>query len=874
MGVVRFSIDPRLVRELTQALPLKVFVETGTYEGDSVAAARPYFDELHTVEIADDLYERAAERFAGDDSVHVHHGDSAEILGELRPKLQRKAVLYWLDAHWCGSELERNEGGSPLLAELAAIGKLSKRDVVLIDDARLFMAPPPPPANPEQWPTLDQVLGALGASSSSHELIVIDDVLTFAPKEVSESLRQFARAGAVDLLAELKSSQQVAEQLERIGTVIEKRQAASDRREEGEQGRLGKVVRTLKSVQEELGEQRSDYAARLERFNGALTALQRQLGEQRGEDQVVLGEVRGAITALQTHSRDRDLAGPIGEVLSGFEAMRGELEDQRRLSNGRIGELNAGLGSIRTGVEELKGEALENLTGSVEALRAELQEQKGMGNGRVEELSEGLGAIRSRVDQLKSETLAELATGVEGLRAQLQEQNGTGNGHVEELSQGLGAIRSGVEEVKDETQRSSEALERSLRNELEPLKLRLEVMREQTEVASSRLGEIESLDGQLQLMREHTEDVDTRLDGMSTQLEQLQRQLALLVAPTRNKLIRRRKWKRRLRPLLWPLLLIAAPFRALNRTFFFKRQALRLRVYLSRLRLRPKLGRLEHHPPIDVQVPKRYLKPVKLSDPPTISIVTPSYNQGEYVEQTITSILDQEYPKLEYVIQDGNSTDETRSVLERYGPRLHRWEMREDDGHAHAVNLGFAGSSGEIMAWLNSDDILLPGALAYVARYFERHPKVDAVYGHRVLIDDAGKEIGRWVMPRHSDKILSWADYVPQETLFWRRSLWEKIGGELDGSWPFALDWDLLVRFVDADAKIVRVPRFLGGFRIHPAQKTSSIAQTQGKDEMNRIRLRTLGREPSRQEIGDALRWYLRRHVVLHKLYRARLLRY
>jgi glycosyltransferase involved in cell wall biosynthesis len=288
----------------------------------------------------------------------------------------------------------------------------------------------------------------------------------------------------------------------------------------------------------------------------------------------------------------------------------------------------------------------------------------------------------------------------------------------------------------------------------------------------------------------------------------------------------------------------------------------------------PKLGRLQHHPPIPLEVPDHYLNGRLPQEPPTISIVTPSYNQGHFLRRTIESVLSQDYPNLEYVVQDGDSDDETRMVLERYADRLHHWEMRKDDGQGHAINLGMGHTSGEIMAWLNSDDVLLPGSLRYVARYFAEHPNVDAIYGHRVLIDERDREIGRWVLPRHGDEILSWADFVPQETLFWRRRVWEEAGGEMNEDFRFALDWDLLLRFRDAGAKIVRVPRFLGGFRVHDDQKTNIDWDSAGETEMALIRTRELDREVTPAEIGQRLRWYLRRHVVLHKLYRAGVLRY
>ena len=115
------------------------------------------------------------------------------------------------------------------------------------------------------------------------------------------------------------------------------------------------------------------------------------------------------------------------------------------------------------------------------------------------------------------------------------------------------------------------------------------------------------------------------------------------------------------------------------------------------------------------------------------------------------------------------------------------------------------------MAYVNSDDLLEPGALKFVGDFFSRHPNIDAIYGHRLIIDEAGKEIGRWVSPRYNPSLLRIVDYIPQETLFWRRSIYEKVGG-LDRKWFFAMDWDLLLRFASAGARITRVPYFSGPF--------------------------------------------------------------
>lgn len=276
---------------------------------------------------------------------------------------------------------------------------------------------------------------------------------------------------------------------------------------------------------------------------------------------------------------------------------------------------------------------------------------------------------------------------------------------------------------------------------------------------------------------------------------------------------------------------------------------------------RPRLGTLFHHEPKDLVVPASYSRPIPLARAPKISVVTPSFHQGAFIERTIRSLLDQGYPNLEYFVQDGGSDDGTREILQRYSEHLTGWESRADGGQSHAINQGFARTSGEIMAWLNSDDILLPGSINCVADFFSRNPDVDVIYGHRLLIDENDRLIGRWILPAHDDDILSWADYVPQETLFWRRRIWEKAGGQVDESFRFAMDWDLLVRFRSAGARFVRIPRFLGGFRIHPHQKTSAAITETGFKEMERIRERALGRVPNSDEVRRAVTPYLLRHV-------------
>jgi hypothetical protein len=157
------------------------------------------------------------------------------------------------------------------------------------------------------------------------------------------------------------------------------------------------------------------------------------------------------------------------------------------------------------------------------------------------------------------------------------------------------------------------------------------------------------------------------------------------------------------------------------------------------------------------------------------------------------------------------------------------------------------------MAYLNSDDLLMPGAVRYVAEYFARHPKVDFVYGNRVLIDESGLETGRWFTPRRSCFDLRLHDFVPQETLFWRRRIWDRVGG-IDAGYKFSADWDLLLRFVEAGACFRRLPRFLGCFRRHPSQKTATMAVDIGIPDDNRLRRRSLGRDATPEEIDANIR--------------------
>src|SRR6185312_8477897 len=154
--------------------------------------------------------------------------------------------------------------------------------------------------------------------------------------------------------------------------------------------------------------------------------------------------------------------------------------------------------------------------------------------------------------------------------------------------------------------------------------------------------------------------------------------------------------------------------------------------------------------------------------------------------------------------QDGGSTDGSVQLIQQHAVQLHAWESARDGGQADAIARGFAKTSGQpedVMAWINSDDYYQPGALAYVADYFARHPDVDVLYGHRIVVDEQSREIARWFLPPHDDAVLRVNDFIPQETMFWRRRLWNKVGG-INPTFKFAIDWDLLLRFLRRSARI------------------------------------------------------------------------
>lgn len=222
---------------------------------------------------------------------------------------------------------------------------------------------------------------------------------------------------------------------------------------------------------------------------------------------------------------------------------------------------------------------------------------------------------------------------------------------------------------------------------------------------------------------------------------------------------------------------------------------------------------------------------------PFVSIVTPSFNQAEFLERTIQSVLSQDYPNLEYIIIDGGSTDGSVEIIRKYENRLAYWVSEKDKGQTNAINKGFNRAKGEIFAWLNSDDIYEPGAIQAAVEALMSDPSLGFVYGDCNFIDSHDRIIGKFDV-RQTDlkKLQRGYVHIPQQAFFFRGELWKKVG-PLDESIYFAMDYDLWLRLARI-APFRYIPgKVWADFRLHEDAKTIT-ADASCWPEMIQIRRR------------------------------------
>jgi glycosyltransferase involved in cell wall biosynthesis len=225
---------------------------------------------------------------------------------------------------------------------------------------------------------------------------------------------------------------------------------------------------------------------------------------------------------------------------------------------------------------------------------------------------------------------------------------------------------------------------------------------------------------------------------------------------------------------------------------------------------------------------------------PIVSIITPSFNQANYLEATIQSVLGQDYPRIEYIIVDGGSTDGSVDVIKKHEGRLAWWVSEQDKGQTDAINKGFNRANGEILAWLNSDDTYNPGAISAAVKFLTENPDVAMIYADCDFINEQGAVIGKFNSAQTDyGRLREGYVHIPQQTMFFRAKYWKELG-PLDPSFYFAMDYDLWTR-IAAHAPIKYLPgQTWANFRLHTSGKTTS-ADDRCWPEMLRVHYRDGG---------------------------------
>jgi glycosyltransferase involved in cell wall biosynthesis len=204
---------------------------------------------------------------------------------------------------------------------------------------------------------------------------------------------------------------------------------------------------------------------------------------------------------------------------------------------------------------------------------------------------------------------------------------------------------------------------------------------------------------------------------------------------------------------------------------------------------------------------------------PKLSIITPSFNQAQFIEETILSVLDQNYENLEFIVIDGGSTDDSVKIIKKYESRLAYWISEKDEGQAHALNKGLARATGDLVAYLNSDDLYLPGAFASVIEYFKQHPECQWLCGDTVMFGEPPEPrvVISADVPKSAGHALSWAYTAPQPGMFWKRELLKDGFSE---RWRYCFDHELYVRLLIEGYTCEHLPETLAAYRLHASSKT------------------------------------------------------
>jgi len=853
MGAVNFSLDLDLVKKLKSVFPLDIFVETGTFEGDTIENVKNLFSEIHTVELSKEYYNKSKKRFQSEKTIHLYLDSSEKFLKKIHPILKNKSVLYWLDAHWCVADKTAGvESQCPLLEELASIKSLNNKSVIIIDDARLFIAPPPYPHEISHWPDFNLILSLFRKLSTVHETIILNDTIIYYPRTIRETIKNYAHESSIDWLTVLDKSRD-------YDTLLRQQE---------------KMLKQMQKQNNQIFVLSKDLVIKDKAINdkeNSITLLSKELIDKEKELDNLFREIKDKDEKIVLLSDD--LVGKQNVMNSLINELKEKDGKINVLSNDLVGKQDE-INSLTNGLKA-KDEKINVLSHDLVAKKKE-----------IDSLSNGLKAKDVKINVL-SHDLVSKQNEIDSLSNGLKAKDVKINVFSHDLVTKQNEIDSLTNELKAKDEKIN-VLSHDLvtkKNEIDSLTNELKAKDEKINVLSDDLIDVDMVislysdlvkkEKEINFLSESLTILKKRLStpiwGLITLFQFHFPQLwDYLYRKNVSRIEKKSANKRKLE-----IKKIAVQNQNEDVVFTNKQKVQKIKVSKKNKLsfFTPRLGKLNHYEPTELLFPKNYFNTSITGKTPRLSIVTPSFNQAVFLERTMKSVLDQNYPDLEYIVQDGGSTDGSVEIINKYKKYLKSSNSMKDNGQADAINKGFSKSSGEIMAWLNSDDIYLPGTLNFVASYFNRNPRVDVVYGHRILINNEDKEIGRWILPPHDKKVLMWADFIPQETLFWRRKIWEKSGSNLNTEFNFALDWDLLLRFQESGAIIKRLPRFLGAFRVHLQQKTSVQISSVGEQEMKILREKYIGRNVSYSEINKNIFNYLAKSEIYNKLYQTGILR-